>query len=206
VEAQPAQEAARWRREAALMKADEADDIPVRRVGPRSIAGGSIHAAGRPSSFAASWPVVTYSLRASLVAIERGHDSGSIMVMDYGGAMRIGEGARSAKRVLCDGEGASAAQGRKRKGRGRRALSVEVKIHLVLPLGFIDPWSHDPRITRSACINCRRTAQSLTGGTHHDRSGQAHARANITAWQPNSRGEPSRPPTQFAHCACGRGA
>jgi hypothetical protein len=80
------------------------------------------------------------------------------------------------KRVLCDGEGASAALGRKRKGRGRLVLSVEVKIHLALPLGFIDPWSHAPGIARSACINCRRTAQSLTGGTHHDRSGQAHAR------------------------------
>jgi hypothetical protein len=54
-------------------------------------------------------------------------------------------------------------------------LSVEVKIHLTINLGFIDPWSHAPRIARAACINCRRTAQPLTGGTHHDRSGQAHA-------------------------------
>jgi hypothetical protein len=45
------------------------------------------------------------------------------------------------------------------------------------PLRFIDPWSHAPRIARSACINCRRTTQSLTSGTHHDQSGQAHARA-----------------------------
>jgi hypothetical protein len=98
---------------------------------------------GRPSSFAASWPAVTNSLRASLVAIERGHDSGSMTVMGCGGAMRIGEGARSAKRVicdsegarsakrvLCDSEGASAALGQKRKGRGRQTQSVEVKIHL----------------------------------------------------------------------------
>jgi hypothetical protein len=105
------------------MKADEADDVPV--------PGGSIHAAERPSSFAASWPAVTNSLRASLVAVERGHGSRSMMVMDCGGAMRIGEGAWSAKRVLCDGEGASAALGRERKGRGRQTLSVEVKIHLV---------------------------------------------------------------------------
>jgi hypothetical protein len=40
-----------------------------------------IHAAGRPSSFAASGPVVTSSLRESLVAIESGHGSGSMMVM-----------------------------------------------------------------------------------------------------------------------------
>jgi hypothetical protein len=58
----------------------------------RSVAGGSIHAAGRPSSFDASWPAVTNSLRVSLVAVERGHGSGSMMVMDCGGAMRISEG------------------------------------------------------------------------------------------------------------------
>jgi hypothetical protein len=116
VEAQPAQEAACRRREAALMKVDEADDVPVRRVGSRSVAGGSIHAAGRPSLFAASWPAVTNSLRATLVAVERGHGSRSMMVMDCGGAMRIGEGAWSAKQVLCYGEGASTALGRKRKG------------------------------------------------------------------------------------------
>jgi hypothetical protein len=103
------------------------------------------------------------------------------MVLDCGGAMRIGEGAWSAKRVLCDGEGASAALGRKRKGRGRQTLRVEVKIHLALPLGFIDPWSHAPRIAHVACINCRRTTQSLTGGTHHDRSGQARARDHYSA-------------------------
>jgi hypothetical protein len=158
------------------VEADEADDVPKWRVGLPVPPGGTIHVEGRPSSFTASWPAVTNSLRASLVAVERGHDSGSITVMDCGGAMRIGEGARSVKRVLCKSEGASAAVGRKRKGRGRQALSVELKIHLALPLGFIDPWSHAPRIACSACINCRRTAQSLTGGTHHDRSGQAHAR------------------------------
>jgi hypothetical protein len=81
------------------MKADEADDVPVRR-GFRSVIGGSIHSVGRPSSFAASWPAVTNSLRANLVAVERGHDSGLMMVMDNGGAMRIGEGVWSAKRVL----------------------------------------------------------------------------------------------------------
>jgi hypothetical protein len=108
--------------------------------------------------------------------------------------------------VLGKGEGASVALGRKRKGRGRQALSVEVKIHLPLPLGFIDPWSHAPRIARSACINCRRTARSLTNGAHHDRSGQAHARAIITARRPKSRGGPSRPPAHVAHYARGCGA
>jgi hypothetical protein len=66
-------------------------------------------------------------------------------------------------------------------------LSVEVKIRLAYPLGFIDPWSHAPRSARPACINYRRTAQPLTGGTHHDRGNRAHARAIITAWQPKSR-------------------
>jgi hypothetical protein len=78
-------------------------------------------------------------------------------------------------------------------------LSVEVKIHLALPLGFIDPWSHAPRIARSACINYRQTAQSLTSGTHHYQSGQAHARAIITTRQPKGRGGPSRPPAHVAH-------
>jgi hypothetical protein len=36
---------------------------------------------GAPSSFAASWPAVTNSLRASLVTVERGHGNGSMMVM-----------------------------------------------------------------------------------------------------------------------------
>jgi hypothetical protein len=36
---------------------------------------------------------------------------------------------------------------------------------------------HAPRIARSARINCRQTARSLMGGTHHDRSCQAHVRA-----------------------------
>jgi hypothetical protein len=50
-------------------------------LGSRSLGCGTIHAAGRPSSFAASWPAVTSSLRESLVTVERGHDSGSMMVM-----------------------------------------------------------------------------------------------------------------------------
>jgi hypothetical protein len=120
--------------------------------------------------------------------------------------MRIGEGVWSAKRALCDGEGASTALGRERKGRGRQTLSVEVKIRLAFPLRFIDPWSHAPRIAHAACINCRQTTQSLTGGTQHDRSGRAHARAIITARQPKSRGGPSRPPARVAHYTRGRGA
>jgi hypothetical protein len=47
----------------------------------RSLAGGSIHTAGRPSSFAASWPAVTSSLKANLVTVERGHGNGSMTVM-----------------------------------------------------------------------------------------------------------------------------
>jgi hypothetical protein len=91
--------------------------------------------------------------------------------------MRVGEEAWSAKRELCDGEGESAALGRKRKGRGQHTLSVEVKIRLAPPLGFIDPRSYNPRNARPTCINCRRTTQPLTGGTHHDRGDRAHARA-----------------------------
>jgi hypothetical protein len=46
-----------------------------------------------------------------------------------------------------------------------------------LPLGFIDPRSYAPRNARPACINCRQTAQPMTGGTRHDQGDQAHARA-----------------------------
>jgi hypothetical protein len=69
--------------------------------------------------------------------------------------MRIGKGAWSAKRELCDGEGASAALGRKRKRRGRQTLSVEVKIRLASPLGFIDLRSCALVNARLVCINCR---------------------------------------------------
>jgi hypothetical protein len=54
---------------------------PYGGLGSRSLACGPIHAAGRPSSFAASWPAVTSSLRANLVAVERGHGNGSMTVM-----------------------------------------------------------------------------------------------------------------------------
>jgi hypothetical protein len=133
VVAQRAHEAAHRRCEAALMKADEGDDVaewrvglpvPRRRLDPRR---------ETPILIRCKLAAVTNLLRASLVAVECGHGSGSMMVMGCGGAMRIGEAAWSAKRVLCDGEGAGAALGRKRKGRGRRTLSVEVKIRLVPP-------------------------------------------------------------------------
>jgi hypothetical protein len=110
-----------------------------------------VHAGGRPSSFVACWPAVTSSLRAILVAVEHGHDSGSVMVMDCGGAMRIGEGARRAKQVLGKDEGASAAPGRKRKGRGREVRSVEVKIHLAPPQIYRSMEPRSPN--RTLCVH-----------------------------------------------------
>jgi hypothetical protein len=62
-------------------------------LGSRSVAGGTIHAVGCPSMFGTSWPAFTSSLKANLVTVERGHDSGSITVMGCGGAMQIGEEA-----------------------------------------------------------------------------------------------------------------
>jgi hypothetical protein len=50
-------------------------------LGSRSLGYGTIHAVGRPSSFAASWPAVTSSLKEKLVAVECGHGNGSMMVM-----------------------------------------------------------------------------------------------------------------------------
>jgi hypothetical protein len=51
------------------VEADETDDVAVRGLSSRSFGCGTIHAAGRPSSFAASWPAVTSSLRESLVTV-----------------------------------------------------------------------------------------------------------------------------------------
>jgi hypothetical protein len=53
-----------------------------------------IHSAGRPSSFAASWPAVTSWFRASHVTVERSHANGSMMVRGWWGAMRAGEEAK----------------------------------------------------------------------------------------------------------------
>jgi hypothetical protein len=60
-------------------------------LGTWSLAGGSIHSAGCPSTFAASWPPFTTKLKDSFVAVERGHANGSMTVMEGGGAMRLGE-------------------------------------------------------------------------------------------------------------------
>jgi hypothetical protein len=118
-----------------LVEADEADDVAERRVGLPALTGGSIHAGGCPSSFAASWPAFTSSLRANLVAVERGHDNWSITVMDCGGAMRVGEGMRggeaSGKRRR---RGAHTALSRERRRQRRWVLSAEVNTHLALPL------------------------------------------------------------------------
>jgi hypothetical protein len=64
-------------------------------LGSRSVAGGSIHAAGCPSSFATSWPAFTSSLRANLVAVKHGHGNGSIMVIDRGGVPDLSESGDS---------------------------------------------------------------------------------------------------------------
>jgi hypothetical protein len=66
--------------------------------------------------------------------------------------MRIGEGARSVERELCNGERASAAQGRKRKGQGRQILGVEVKIHLAsLPWIYRSTGLRSPE--RTPCVH-----------------------------------------------------
>jgi hypothetical protein len=57
-------------------------------LGAWSPAGGTIHFAGRPSSFAASWPAETSSLRASRVTVDRPQAYGSRIVRGGGGAIR----------------------------------------------------------------------------------------------------------------------
>jgi hypothetical protein len=107
-----------------------------------------IHSAGFPSTFAASWPPFTNKLRDSFVAVERGHASGSMTVMDGGGAMRVGEGARNAKQEWRGGERASAALERKPKERMGQTLSVKVKIRFASPLGFIAPSTAGKNFSR----------------------------------------------------------
>jgi hypothetical protein len=63
-------------------------------LGSRSATGGTIHAGGCPSTFGASWPPFTSSLKANRVTVERLHGSGSTTVIACGGAMSIG-GRRS---------------------------------------------------------------------------------------------------------------
>jgi hypothetical protein len=64
-------------------------------LGAWSPAGGTIHSAGWPSSFVASWPADTRSLRASRVTDERSHAYGSTVVRGERGAIRKGKGAES---------------------------------------------------------------------------------------------------------------
>jgi hypothetical protein len=57
-------------------------------LGSRSFTGGTTHAAGYPSTFGASWPLFTSSLKANLVTVERLHGSGSNTVIDCGEPFR----------------------------------------------------------------------------------------------------------------------
>jgi hypothetical protein len=80
----------------------------------------------------------------------------------------MGEGARNAKRKLCNGKRASAALERKHKGRGRQTLSVTVKIHLASPIGFIVSrgvlsGAHAPRaLTAGKNLGRRRAGPTTT--------------------------------------------
>jgi hypothetical protein len=66
-------------------------------LGTQSLSDGSIHSAGCPSTFAASWPPATSRFRDSVFAVERSHASGSMTVMDYWGAIRMCEGTKNEK-------------------------------------------------------------------------------------------------------------
>jgi hypothetical protein len=61
------------------VETDEADHVAARRVGRPLPFRGAIHSAGRPSSFAASWPLATSWFRANGVTVERSHANGSMM-------------------------------------------------------------------------------------------------------------------------------
>jgi hypothetical protein len=63
------------------MEADETDDVAVRWVGLPLVQLQHDPRRGTPILVRPSWPAVTSSPKESLVAVERGHDSGSMMVM-----------------------------------------------------------------------------------------------------------------------------
>jgi hypothetical protein len=81
-------------------------------------------------------------------------------VMDGGGAMRVGEGARNAKQEWRDGERASAALERKPKERRGANTKCEGKNPLRLPLGFIAP---------RAVLSEARAPRTLTAGKNFSR-------------------------------------
>jgi hypothetical protein len=94
-------------------------------LGAWSPAGGTIHSAGRLSSFAANRPADTSSFRASRVTVERSHAYGLTMTRGGIGAMRKDKGMRNEeqegeeelRRRKDDGEDSL---GLRRKGQERR--------------------------------------------------------------------------------------
>jgi hypothetical protein len=66
---------------------------PYGGFGSRSVVGGTIHAVDCSSTFSASWPPFTNSLRANLVTVERFHGSRYNTVIGCG-TIAIGGGAR----------------------------------------------------------------------------------------------------------------
>jgi hypothetical protein len=126
---QAPQKAARRRREAALVEPHEADDVPYGGLGTRSLSDRTIHSAGCPTTFAASWPSDTSRPRDSIVAVERSHAGGSIMVMGCWGAIRMGGGRGTEGKNGSKSRGVKArtARGLERERQGQQTLSAEVK-------------------------------------------------------------------------------
>jgi hypothetical protein len=77
------------------MEADEAHHVALGGLGAWSPAGGTIHSAGRPSSFAANWPAETSSPRASQFTVDRSQAYGSSIVRGGSGAMRKDKGCEN---------------------------------------------------------------------------------------------------------------
>jgi hypothetical protein len=92
-----------------------------------------MHDMGCPSTFGASWPPFTSSLKANLVTVEQLHGSGSSTLIVYEGAMSIGGGARDEVNTRRKRKGARRS-GAEARSKGRQALSVEVKDSPSFPL------------------------------------------------------------------------
>jgi hypothetical protein len=158
-------EVARRCGEAALVQPDEADNIPVRRVGLPVRRRRDDPRRGAPFTFAASSPPFTSSFRANSVTVDRVQGRGSNTTIGWRGA--IADESWKAREAAARGQnerGRSqgiAQLGRKGKKQGRRMLSGEVRDSLLPLPRFIDlgePRSQEPcapRALTAGDIVCR---------------------------------------------------
>jgi hypothetical protein len=139
------------------VEAGEADDIAEWGLGTRSLSEGTIHSAGCPSTFAASWPPATSRPRDNVVAVERSHTGGSMTVMGCWGAIRMGGGTRNGKQERLreqrrKGKNGSGAEAREA---GMENAKCKVKKPPLFRLSDLYTTGRALRSARPARINCK---------------------------------------------------